>query len=290
MERQLDNLEKKFPSLRVNVVAARASWLSSPFAGGCDAIEKDIVDKAGKAGRKMLDELDAGAWAMAKEHATISTLAGAREFLQLVDDRAKGGIEVDMVRANLLWNYPQYQVAPEKEVVAGFVRKITHAPVAELEATLQVPMSWKAEDTAAKKELLSFRNQFAHGNVWMTVLVSPAIDGLGNSVTGLELFENYSEDGLRSEYEKLGIKLNSFSKTKVNGLPALMFTRTQTYEQLGQRALRAAEVIRVFKGNSMISLQINTLGPEGEAIAEARIKKYQPLFRMIGASLRVEEK
>ena len=57
-----------------------------------------------------------------------------------------------------------------------------------------------------------------------------------------------------------------------------------------QRALRAAEVIRVFKGNSMISLQINTLGPEGEAIAEARIKKYQPLFRMIGASLRVEEK
>ena len=123
----------------------------------------------------------------------------------------------------------------------------------------------------------------------MTVLVSPTVDELGQPVTAQEKFDAYSEEALRTEYRSLGIELKSFSKTKVNGMPALMFTREQPFEQLGQKATRAAQVIRAFSGRDMISFQINTLGPVDDTKGSDRIKKNEALFKMVGGSLRVIE-
>ena len=149
-------------------------------------------------------------------------------------------------------------------------------------------MSWKSEKSP-KTELMSFRNCYGHGNFWMTVLVSPTVDELGQPVTAQEKFDAYSEEAIRTEYRSLGIELKSFSKTKVNGMPALMFTREQPFEQLGQKATRAAQVIRAFSGRDMISFQINTLGPVDDTKGSDRIKKNEALFKMVGGSLRVIE-
>lgn len=288
IEWKLDKLEKAFPALAVEVYAARASWLSSPFAGGCAAIEADIIKDDPQKGKAMLAELDAMSWKEMAKFDDIATVRQAREFLKLVDSRAKGAIEVDLVRGNLLWNYPAYVKTPEKEFADGFSRKVLHTADSGMEVSFEVPMSWKAE-ASPKKELVGFRNCYGHGNVWMTVLINPTVDENGAPVRADELYARYTEDMLRQSYEVLGIELTSFLKTKVNGMPAFMFTRRQPYEQLGQRAVRAAEVIRVFRGRHMINFQINTFGPEGETLGEGRIKKFQSLFKMIGSSLRIQE-
>lgn len=288
MERSLQLLEKRFPSLSVEIVAANASWNTSPFAGGCNAIDAGIIDDAGEKGRAMLKKLDEDTWAEAAKYVHIKSEIEAREFLALVDRRAKGEIEVEMVRGNLLWQYKPFQDAPEKEVAKGYVQKVKHTASTDRKILFEVPMSWKSEK-CPKIELMSFRNCYGHGNVWMTVLVSPTVDQLGQTVTAQEMFDAYSEDALRTEYRQLGIELTSFSKTKVNGMPALMFTRQQPNEQLGQKATRAAQVIRAFSGSQMISFQINTLGPEGDTKGADRIKKNEVLFKMIGGSLRIIE-
>lgn len=290
MERQLVILKDQFPQFSVEILSAEASWKSSPFAAGCNAIEHDILQKAGEKGQLMLQEMDRATseatWEEAKKHTKISTAAEARAFLALVDRRAKGEIEVPMVRGNLLWQYKPFQNEPEKEVSRGYVQKVTHTAKIGRSITFEIPMSWKTE-VSPKQELMSFRNCYGHGNVWMTVLVSPTTDGFGTPITAQEKFDAYTEASLRADYQTLGIELTSFLKTKVNTMPALLFTREQLYEQLGQRATRAAEVIRVFSGNHMISFQINTLGPEGKKTAAERIKKNQLLFKMIGGSLRL---
>jgi hypothetical protein len=288
IEWKLNKLEKAFPSLAVEVYAARASWLSSPFASGCDAIEADIINKAPEQGKAVLAQLDAASWKELAKYDDIATVKTAREFLKLVDSRAKGAIEVDLVRGNLLWNHPAYAKSPEKEFSDGFTRRIQHTANSGMEVTFEVPMSWKAE-ASPKKELVGFRNGYGHGNVWMTVLINPTVDENGVPVRADELHARYTEDMLRQSYEVLGIELTSFLKTKVNGMPAFMFTRRQPYEQLGEKALRAAEVIRVFRGRHMINFQINTFGPEEGTVGEDRIKKYQALFKMIGGSLRVQD-
>lgn len=286
LERQIATVKEDFPSLSIEVIAAEASWKSSPFAAGCDAIEQDILRKAGEKGRRMLRDMDDATWAEAKKHIGISSAADARDFLRLVDRRAKGEIEVPMVRGNLLWQYKPFQEHPEKEVERGYVQKIMHTARIGRTISFQIPMSWKT-DESPKLELMSFRNCYGHGNVWMTVLVSPTTDGFGKPISAQEKFDAYTEAALRTEYRTLGIELTSFLKTKVNGMPALLFTREQPYEQLGQRATRSAEVIRVFSGDHMISFQINTLGPEDKKTASERIAKNEPLFKMIGGSLRL---
>jgi hypothetical protein len=286
LEWQLNAIEKQFPTLSVEVLSARASWQSSPFASGCNAIEKEILLGAGEKASSMLEELDKKSMTEVQKRSRLASVEEARAFMQLVDRRAKGEIEVEMVRANLLWNHKPYQEDPGREFSAGFARKTTHTAESGMDVTFQIPMSWKSEQSP-KPELMSFRNCYGHGNVWMTVLVSPTTDNTGHQISAQEKFGSYSEDSLRNEYTTLGISLTSFLKTKVNGMPALMFTREQLYEQLGQRATRAAEVIRVFKGDHMISFQINTLGPEGEKIAASRIEKNHGLFKMIGGSVSI---
>jgi hypothetical protein len=284
MERQLESIKEQFPALSLEILAAEASWKSSPFAVGCSSIEEDILQKAGDDGRAMLRQMDEATWAEAKKHTKIVTIAEARDFLALVDRRAKGAIEVPMVRGNLLWQYKPFQEEPEREIARGYVQKITHTARIGRSIHFEIPMSWKTEESPTQ-ELMSFRNCYGHGDIWMTVLVSPTTDAFGQPIPAQKKFESYSEASLRAEYKTLGIELTSFLRTQVNGMPALLFTREQPYEQLGQRATRAAEVIRVFSGKHMISFQINTLGPEGGKTATDRIKKSEPLFKMIGGSL-----
>ena len=286
LEKQLEAVKKQFPGLSIEVLAASASWNSSPFASGCNAIEAQMIEQAGEKATTLLREMDSKTWKEAQKYVGITTVEEARDFLTLVDRRAKGAIEVEMVRGNLLWNYKPFQESPEKEWALGYSREVIHTVNAALKVTFQIPMSWKIEDLP-KTEWMLFRNCYGHGNVWMTVQVSPIVDASGRPVSAQEHFNSYSENSLKTDYESFGIKLNSFSKTKVNSMPALMITRDQVYEQLGQKATLATEGIWVFVNDHTIRFEINTLGPEGERKAAARIEKNQKLFKMIGGSVRV---
>lgn len=286
LKRTLAVVEKNYPQLRLETTAARASWESSPFAIACDNIETEIRKDAGEQGAALLGQIDE---AQSKELATydvVGTEEKAREFLKLVDRRAKGEMEVDMVSGTLLWNHKPYQNEPGREFRDGFTRSVEHTSGGSSRITFDAPMSWKRQESP-EKNIMSFQNCWGHGNVWMTVLVLPTTNSLGRTIPAEEKFEAYGRDSLKEEYERLGITLTSFMKTKVRNMPALFFTREQPFEELGSKATRAAEVIRVFVGTNEISFQINTLGPEGQPTAANRIKKNQELFKMIGGSLRV---
>lgn len=289
LEKHLETIEKDFPSLAIEVLAASATWKSSPFASGCNAIEAQMIEQMGGDAVEHLKKLDEKLWQEYGQRVRVTTEEQARAFLKMTEKRSKGDIEVEMVRATLLCNHKPFQDHPEKEFELGYTREITHTASSGMEIVFQIPMSWKIEDSP-QREIMSFRNYAGHGNVWMTVLVNPTVDAAGTPITGQEKFEAYSEESLRAEYKRLGINLNSFVKTKVNSMPALMFTRDQLYEQLGQRATRAAEVIRAFVQDQQISFQINTLGPEGETTAAKRIQKNQALFKMIGGTLKTTVK
>lgn len=285
LENTLDFIEEHFPELSVDVLAARSAWLASPFAGGVRAIEADIRLKAGESGGKTMKALDEAIGKEVQKRREIQSTTDALSFLELVAKRAKGEIEVEMVRGNLLWNYKPYQGNPEKEFLAGFIERKTIETSNGPHVEFDVPMSWK-QDKTENPNMMGFKNCYGHGNVWMTVLVSPATDFDGNKITGIEMFDLLSEQSLKASWAALGIELLTFQKTKVNNMPAIHATRRQAYEQLGVRATRAAEVIRVFRGDSVINFQINTLGPEGQDIAQNRLKKNSALFRAIGLSLK----
>lgn len=284
LENQLVKVRQKYPALAAEVLAAEASWKSSPFHSACRAIEEDIKKQAGKRGAAILKEMDTKVLEAAAPFTALKTEEDARDFLELVDIRAKGGIEVPAVRGNLLWHYKPYQENPEKEFVHGYTIKQEHTADTTVRICFEVPMSWKPVESP-EKNLMGFTNCYGRGNVWFTVLVSPLVTPEGLPLTAQEQFDLYSRESLADEYETLGITLKSFSKTKVNGMLALMFTRHQPYEQLDVKGLREAQVVRVFHKGCMISFQINTVGPENSTSGAERIKRNEALFKKIATSL-----
>lgn len=290
IEFQLGFIEKHYPALVVETTAAKATWITSPFAQACRAIEEDIAkqDVRGEA-RAALKEMDRKTEAELRKMDFIRSEFDSLDFLKRVSRQAKGEIEIPMVRGNLLWQHKPYQESPAREARDGFMQTVTHPSPTGPSVRFQVPMSWKEVPTG-KPPLMSFMNCYGHGNVWMTVLVQPTIDATGQPISGQEKFDAYDQQSLGAEYARMEITLTSFMKTKVNRMPALFFTRKQPYEQLGTKAQQASEVIRVFAKDHFISFQINTLGPEGEGTAEERIKRNQELFKMIGGSLEVTER
>lgn len=285
MERQLRLVKERFPELKIAATAAEAAWKSSPFGVGCNAIEEDIILKAGDTGRRALKEMDEKSWVELDKLVTLSTLEQAEEFLNLVAKRAKGEIEVPMVRGNLLWQYKPFQEKPHEEFTRGYTQAIKHPVRAGKEVHFVIPMSWKTEKSA-KDHLLTFRNCYGHGNILMNVGVAPTRAG-GQPIPAREVFDACNEASLRAEYEQKGIKLTSFMKTKLNSLPAFFLTKEEPYEQLGLHALFVVQSVQVFSGDHMISFDLVTMGPVDNTLGQERIKKNEELFKWIAGSLQL---
>ena len=284
---QIENIRKTYPDLAIQVLAADAAWKTSPFAQGARNIEADIRKQTKGEGNAMLEKIDGQLWDQVQQYIQIQTQEEALDFLTLVGRRSKGEIEVEMVRGNLLWQYPPYQEKPELEFTQGYTTSTTHPQTSKVKVTFQRPMSWKVSKQE-NEQLLGLINCYGHGNVWCTVLITPVQAEDGTPLTAEERYAAYTREGLAEDYKTLGITLKSFTKTKLNGMPALMFTREQIHEQLGRKTLRAAEVIRVFHKGCSISFQINTLGPIDSDLAEKRIQKNEALFKQIAGSVRIE--
>ena len=288
LERQMAYVSESFPTLAKEVVLAESSWKASPFYTSTRFLEKEIVDILGDKGRQLMQEMDAMMWDEFVKHHKNMTVLDAREFLVRVAEQAKGDIKVDMVRGQLLSHYKPFQENPEKEMSQGYVKPVVHTAEIGRRIEFHIPMSWKQGKTA-ETELMAFRSNYGHGDLWMTVTVFPSLRAFFDPMPmgEEEAYGQLTEDFLRADYKKLGIELTSFTKTKLNGVPVVMFTRRQPYKQPGTKSIRAAQAIRVFTGNYKINFQINTLGPEGEPQAEERIKEFEPLFKLIGSSLRI---
>ncbi|WP_265593176.1 hypothetical protein [Verrucomicrobium sp. BvORR034] len=140
-------------------------------------------------------------------------------------------------------------------------------------------------------QMMVFRSNYGYGDLWMTVSVLLSIKTVVDPIPmdQDEAYLLFTEEFLRADYKKfgIGIELTSFTKTKLNGMPVAIFTRRQPYEQAGIKSIRAAQALRVFSGSYKINFQINTLDPDGKSTAEDRIKEVEPLFKLIGSSLRI---
>jgi hypothetical protein len=290
MERQMTSLEKRFPALKADILIARSCWKTSRFAKGCEAIDADIRHKTGAKGLAELEEKMADIYAKSDKLAEIRNQAEALDFLQLVEKRAKGAIEVPMVRGNLLWQNKDLRDKPHLEFEEGYTQTTSHTAVFPRGKVVKfaVPMSWKA-NPSENAAVMSFQNQYGHGNVWMTVLVTTCVDESGQVVEASTAFEKFSESTLQNDYERLGITLRKFNRTKLMNRPAIMFSRTQPFENLGHKATRDAEVIQVFTNGLVVNFQINTLGPLDEAIGQERLAKNRELFHSIATSMKVTE-
>lgn len=282
-EKQLDRVEEEFPELALEVLNARANWMSSPFATGGRAIEKDILEKTGGKAEEQLTQLQEQASEVAEPLTQLNTIEEARAFLDLMVRRSKGEIELDMVRSNLLWQCPSYQEHPEKEFEEGFVTRVTHDKEFGYDLTFDIPMSWK-KSASQNSRSIGFINCYGHGNFMVVVTVSNAVDSLGNPLPVEEVMKRYSEETIRSQYTNQGMEISSFVETKLNGMPAQMFDGTHVVEQLGEKTTTRMNAVLAYTDGMAVSFSTHAKGPE----STDTLKRNEKLFRKILTSLKID--
>lgn len=283
MESTLNQVIKKYPALKLRAVAAQAAWQYSPFARGARYIEEDIKKKAGQKGKDLISTIDKTSADVVRTYVPVETLEKAREFLGLVEERAKGEIEIPMVRGMLLWNCPEYQDKPEKEILDGYVvdevsEKDTVAASAEW------PMSWKQVKARNPKILQKFQSHWGHGKLSGML----RIDTIPYEKEGIlepnEIYDQITQADM--EAEAPGMQFFSFKKTRHNGLPAILTVTNMEVEQLGVRISSASITLYVYHRNRCASIACLVPALPDDDV-QALLKTHEPLMMAILSSFRV---
>jgi len=282
MEVTLKQVINQHPSLKVDAVAAQASWQYSPFARGARFIEEDIRNDAGKVGHQLLSKIDDMSRDAVGTYAPVDSLETALEFLRLVDRRAKGNIEVPMVRGMLLWNCPEYQNNPEKEILDGYVSKESSTKDG-VEVAAEWPMSWKLATARNPRILQKLQSYWGHGKLSGMVRIDTVQLPTEVEVGPDDLYEAATQEMLQEEAPET--KFLSFKKTNLNGRRVILTTSVTEMEQLTVRINMVSMMLYVYHRNICASITcMAAAAPSDEP--SAVLKKNEKVFLAIISSFR----
>jgi hypothetical protein len=169
----------------------------------------------------------------------------------------------------------------------GYVESIEHPEHPGI--NLKVPMSWKSKPTRFKNAM-NFTHCYGHGVLSFSMRVEsyPLLAGLIASPQ--DIFDAMTEEAAAEEFGGLGMTLKTFSKTKLNGMPAAVMTLTQPMEQLGAKFVFEISMIQVLSKENIILLMLYSPGPENSDAGLKRLKKNDPLFKLVASSLTIAKK
>lgn len=213
------------------------------------------------------------------------TKAEAMQFLDLVVKRSKGEIEVPMVRGTLLWQNPVYQKNPEREFSDGFRVPVTYTADDGAKAEFKLPMSWKKRQREKKTAGDNYVACWGHGKVSINVVTAPTAGPGGLVLPAEQAFAEITEETLKEEFAGTDVRVSDFSKTKLNNMPALMYTQEQTLEQLGIKVSMAVRMVMAFKGTHMVVVHLTVIAPDGEGEGVRRLQTWLPVFTAVAGSL-----
>ncbi len=126
LERELAYVSDRYPALAKEVELANTAWNASPFYAATRSVEKVIIDVQGDRGRQSMQEMDKLIENESENAHQGTTIVDARKFLGRLAEQAKGDIEGDMVRGQLLSHYKPFLENPEKEMSQGYVKQVLH--------------------------------------------------------------------------------------------------------------------------------------------------------------------
>jgi hypothetical protein len=284
MEASLKQVMKEHPTLKAEAVAAQASWQYSPFARGARFIEQDIKKDAGKEGEKLLATIDDVSRNAVGTYAPVNSLEKAREFLRLVDRRAKGGIEVPMVRGMLLWNCPEYQEKPEKEILDGYVTNESSTQDG-VKAFAEWPMSWKPATARNPKILQKFQSHWGHGKVSGMLRIDPVPLPPGIIVGPDDVYEEATQEMFQEEAPQ--VKILSFKKTRLNGRRIILTTSVTEVEQLTVRLNMVSMTVYAYHRNICVNMTCMVAAAPSDDPA-AVLKRHEVIFLSIISSFRAQ--
>lgn len=222
------------------------------------------------------------------------TQAQARELAREVSSRAEGKIQSPFLETLLIY-HPVFLRNPSEIMTQGYKRTFQsngHPKAKGVHFQIDYPASWKAREGERPNILSKFVSENGRGfeSVMLTVKELP-ISG-GKKISDADIQDLFSDDGVKF---LLGLprdaRFISSARIKLEGLPGAMVN----YEWEGQRLdmvfrTRNLTFITLFN-DKLIFIDCGVIATKGQTHEiETRIKRLEPLFKLIANSLMVRDR
>lgn len=285
-EYSLAKIEKIYPELKGDILKSRLKFKSS-FGNAQKNIELELNKVMGdyfnsyksKIKLQLNEVLDNQSY---DKEAVIN-------FLKEVNNRAEGNIESPIKETLLSYEYIN---SPHKEFLNGFTKTFQskgHPKAKGVDFQVSVPESWLQEEGNRPNVIQKFTSENGKGFESVILMVKNIPLDEDYKITDQELDELFSNDGLK-EFVPEGGKYISGKPITIDRYKGGMLEFEQTLERLDlQIKMRGIHFITVI-GHKMIFVQCMLGALIGEINTDDEFKKFQPLFRLIGNSIIIQDK
>lgn len=281
-QRSIDQVKKQFPDLGFQVLQVEAAFKIT-FGKSCEAITNMFSDNVRAGLNKQLE---------AASPTYVITETIARDFLNKIQNRAKGDIE-SPVKETLLTFNPDFVNNPSLEFTRGFTKKystLDHPKAQGLHLEIKVPMSWMSREGNRPHIVQFFEGEYGRDGVTMTILVQKVDPPKGARVTQKEIDSLFTASGMK-DFMPDGAKVLESKPVVLEGEKGGMLVYEISADRLDFSMIVRTMQYMTFYKNRIISLQFSTGGtPENRKEWVAQFEKNRPLFFLIANSLIIMDK
>lgn len=279
----LNEISKKYPSLSGLALIAEKNF-SATFNSSIEGMDA-IMSKNAKA-----------EWLKIKNQTTKQiadsininqiTESQARQFIELVNQRAQGNIESPVIETFLLLK-SGFQEHPEREFLDGYKYKYKTNGSGKAKGvafSIEAPKTWAAEEGNRPNIVQKFVSENGRGLESLLVLIKEMPLQPGEKITEKDILEILNPKDIKDVLPDGSIYINS-GKLTLENLPGYWVQFKMSMSRVRNSVDMEAIMYTIFYKNKMIQIQGHVMiSINGKQIDRGGLKKYEKLFDLMANS------
>lgn len=280
----LNEISKKYPSMSGLALLAEKEF-SATFKSSIEGMEM-LMTKYGKT-----------EWNKIKKQTTTQITSSfnidqiseteAREFVDLVRERAKGNIESPVIETLLIFK-SGYEKNPEREFLDGYKYKYSTNGAGKakgVEFSIESPKTWIAKEGNRPNIVQKFVSENGRGLKLLLILIKEIPLQPGEKISEKDVLEILNPKDIQDFIPAGAVYLNS-GKLTLENLPGFWLHLKSKLSRVRNTFDVETIIYTIFYKNKMIQIQGQvTTAVNGDPAEPDGLKKYEKLFDQIANSL-----
>jgi len=279
----LNEISKKYPSMSGMALIAEKEF-SATFKSSIEGMDALMTKYAKSEWSKIKKQLTTQIASSINIEQISETQA--RQFVELVRERAKGNIESPVIETLLLFK-SGYENNPEREFLDGYKYKYSTNGVGKAKGvafSIESPKTWVAKEGNRPNIVQKFVSESGRGLEMLLILIKEVPLQAGEKITEKDVLEILNPKDIQDFIPDGGVYINS-GKLTLENLPGFWVHFKLNMSRVRNTVGMETIMYTIFYKNKMIQIQGQVMTSiNGEPAERGGLKKYEKLFDLMANS------
>lgn len=280
----LNEIPKKYPSLSGLALIAEKKF-SATFNSSIEGMDAMMSKHAKAEWTKIKSQITKQI--VSSFNINQITESQARQFIELVSQRAKGNIESPVIETFLLFK-SGYQEHPEREFLNGYKYKYKtngSGKAKGVSFSIESPKTWIAKEGNRPNIVQKFVSENGRGLELFLVLIKEIPLQPGEKITEKDILEILNPKDIKDVLPDGSIYINS-GKLTLENLPGYWVSFKMSMSRVRNSVDMETIMYTIFYKNKMIQMQGQVMTSiNGKQSDSGGLKKFEKLFDLMANSL-----